>query len=191
MKNKTLVIILAIIIFAILATVQFGGYFDFNKLVDFLTVPFLVFGVLLLIILNLPKVQLSMKGIMKNDDPRKKYLFTSENETTLAGPVCVTGAVRFTGMIPVLYIFPKILATSERIQFGLLPFLTSPSLSFFFTKQSKTESLISQPTEIIRYSRGGGSILLVTSQGETWKIFMGRKKLDEIDMILKDRIKGI
>ncbi len=191
MKNKTLVIILAIIIFAILATVQFGGYFDFNKLVDFLTVPFLVFGVLLLIILNLPKVQLSMKGIMKNDDPRKKYLFTSENETTLAGPVCVTGAVRFTGMIPVLYIFPKILATSERIQFGLLPFLTSPSLSFFFTKQSKTESLISQPTEINRYSRAGGSILLVTSQGETWKIFMGRKKLDEIDMILKDRIKGI
>jgi hypothetical protein len=182
-QNKIIIIVLGLVIFPLLAYFSWREVINPAKIISFLEVPGMILGVLLLIALNLPMVQRRMS---KREG--SKSILPSANETVINSRPRIVVWTMFN-FVPLVYLFSKVTITSERLVFGLLPFLSIPSMSLFY---KDTGSTYYNNQYILAVSTSGSYLLLLTSKKEFVRIlFRDRKTLVKIESLIKDAVGSV
>lgn len=190
MKNS--VVTLLLILLGVFAFLAFIFYYDSNgsSWLQYVQIPAIVFGVVIFILVNIPRIQKYIKKSESINASQKNVLFLTEDETILldAGYRLV---VRSTLFIPILCLFSKVLITNKRVQFGLYPIISFHTMSLFFKEQSSTGNILTSHLSsyrILRYKIGKRSVKFETINNESFRILMNREQLNSLRVILNNNI---
>ncbi len=171
-QNKLTVFILTLLIVPLLSYLYFVIGLDLDKFLNYLKIPGIIIGVLLLVALNMPSIQKRMQESSGNN-AQKRLLFLDQDETEIFSGRSTIFRLAL-GVIPTFYFFSQIIVTNKRIKFTLFPFLSMPAWSLFY---QKTEKGFPYTPQIISATRGKNTLKISTSDNESIWIFIKNEEV--------------